>query len=61
MAQIMLKILTTMLTQLLTETFLGHTIVICLNKLSKSTTNSLDDAIVLEIAKALGCSDLITK
>lgn len=47
------KIAGTLLTSLLTEKFLMRVAVILLDKLVKSTSNSLDDKLMAEVKKAL--------
>ena len=59
MQQILLKILVTIVTNLLTATFLSRSVVLCLRYLASKTDNSLDDAMVNELAKALDCADLV--
>jgi hypothetical protein len=59
MQGMLLKVVVTLGMQLLTSAFLGRTIVIMLRSLAKNTDNELDDAMVNELAKALGCDDLV--
>lgn len=59
MPAILVKILVTLGTQLLTEAFLSRAVVLLLRYLAQKTTNTLDDSMVDELAKALNCADLV--
>lgn len=61
MQGILLKILVTMGTQLLTTVFLSRTTVLFLRFLAQRTDNTLDNAMVNELAKALDCKDLVVE
>lgn len=58
MQAVLLKIIVTLGTQLMTEAFLGRASVLLLRYLAQKTTNTLDDSMVQELAKALNCSDV---
>jgi len=55
----MVNIIIALLMKLATEAFLARAAILILKQLSKSTENDLDDKIVEEVAKALGCGDLV--
>lgn len=61
MQGMLLKVLVTLGTQLLTSAFLGRTVILTLRYLANKTDNDLDNSMVNELAKALGCDDLIVE